>query len=86
MLDAALWWPEGGIRIFGFELDWHSDVDLYLVDPGGATRALSISIPSVFERASVTERVEAGTWKLRIRGYRVPLFRPAVYWAAHVRF
>lgn len=85
-LDAALWWPEGGIRIFGFELDWHSDVDLYLIDPGGVTRALSISIPSVFERASVTERVEAGTWKLRIRGYRIPFIRPSVYWAAHARF
>lgn len=85
-LDAALWWPEGGIRIFGFELDWHSDVDLFLIDPGGTTRARSIDIPSVFERASVTERVGAGTWKLRIRGYRVPLGKPTVYWAAHVRF
>lgn len=86
MLDAALWWPEGGIRFFGFELDWHSDVDLYLLDPGGGTRASSISIPSVFERARVTDGVDAGTWKLRIRGYRIPFIRPSVYWAAHVRF
>ena len=26
--DAALWWPEGGFRIFGFEIDFHSDIDL----------------------------------------------------------
>ena len=50
--DAALWWPEGGFRIFGFEIDFHSDIDLSLIDPGGSTRASSISIPSVFERVA----------------------------------
>ncbi|MBA2304985.1 MAG: S8 family serine peptidase [Acidobacteria bacterium] len=83
--DAALWWPEGGFRIFGFEVDFHSDIDLSLIDPTGATRASSISISSVFERCRVRGRVAAGTWTLRIHGYRVPLFRPTVYWAAHVR-
>ncbi|WP_299444763.1 S8 family serine peptidase [uncultured Phycicoccus sp.] len=84
-LDAALWWPEGGVRIFGFQLDWHSDIDLHLIDPSGATRASSISIPSVFERARVGGRIATGTWRLRIRGYRVPSVVPTVYWAAHVR-
>ena len=83
--DAALWWPEGGVRILGFHLDWHSDIDLHLVDPGGAVRDSSVSIPSVFERARVGGRVSTGTWKLRIRGYRVPFLTPTVYWAAHVR-
>ncbi len=84
-LDAALWWPEGGVRICGFLIDWHSDVDLHLIDPGGATRAWSISIPSVFERCRVAGRVATGTWKLRISGYRVPVSSTTVYWAAHVR-
>ena len=83
--DAALWWPEGGFRILGFEIDFHSDIDLSLIDPAGSIRASSISINSVFERASVAGRVAAGTWRLRIRGFRVPLFPPTVYWAAHVR-
>jgi hypothetical protein len=84
-LDAALWWPEGGIRIFGFQIDWHSDVDLHLIDPSGSTRATSVSIPSVFERARVGGRIANGGWKLRIRGYRVPLLAPTVYWAVIVR-
>lgn len=84
-LDAALWWPEGGVRIFGFQIDWHSDVDLHLIDPSGSTRASSVSIPSVFERARVGGRIANGVWTLRVRGYRVPLLAPTVYWAAHVR-
>jgi serine protease AprX len=83
--DAALWWPEGGVRILGFHIDWHSDIDLHLVDPGGTTRASSISIPSVFERARVNGEVTKGTWKLRIRGFKVPIGPATVYWAAHVR-
>ncbi|MEP6855647.1 MAG: S8 family serine peptidase [Pedococcus sp.] len=83
--DAALWWPEGGVRIFGFQIDWHSDVDLHLIDPSGSTRASSVSIPSVFERAQVGGRIANGVWKLRIRGFRVPAAAPTVYWAAHVR-
>jgi serine protease AprX len=81
VVDAALWWPEGGIRIFGFHLDWHSDIDLHLIDPSGNIRASSVSIPSVFERAHVAGRLAPGTWKVRIRGYRVPLFPATVYWA-----
>jgi serine protease AprX len=85
-LDGALWWPE---TAFDFPLigriEIHNDIDLYLVDPSGTSRALSISIPSVFERARVSGAVTPGTWKLRIRGYNVPGGSQTVYWAAHVR-
>ena len=84
-LDAALWWPEAAFRlplIGRFEV--HNDVDLHLIDPGGGTRASSISIPSVFERARVSGAIRTGTWKLRIRGYSVSGTQ-TVYWAAHVR-
>ncbi len=77
-LDAALWWPETASQS-------HNDVDLSLVDPGGATRDWSVSIPSVFERARVSGAVTAGTWKIRIRGYSVPTGSQTVYWSAHVR-
>ncbi len=76
--DGALWWPETPSQS-------HNDIDLYLVDPGGAVRDLSFSVPSVFERARVADSVAAGIWKIRIRGYNVPTGSQTVYWAAHVR-
>jgi subtilisin family serine protease len=76
-LDGALWWPETAAQT-------HNDIDLYLVDPAGAVRASSLSIPSVFERARVSGNVANGTWKVRIRGYSVNGVQ-TVYWAAHVR-
>jgi len=84
-LDGALWWPEYAFRLpFIGRFEIHNDVDLHLVDPGGVVRASSVSIPSVFERARVGGAVANGTWKLRIRGYRVSGTQ-TVYWAAHVR-
>lgn len=77
-LDAALWWPETATQA-------HNDIDLSLIDPSGVTRAWSVSIPSVFERARVSGRIQSGRWTLRIRGYRVPSGVQIVYWAAHVR-
>ncbi|MBA3451123.1 MAG: S8 family serine peptidase [Chloroflexia bacterium] len=77
-LDAALWWPETASQA-------HNDIDLRLIDPGGTTRASSLSIPSVFERARVAGRVQPGRWTLQIRGYQVPSGVQVVYWAAHVR-
>jgi subtilisin family serine protease len=85
-LDGALWWPEAAFQfplIGRFEI--HNDIDLYLVDPSGTSRAFSISIPSVFERARVSGAIAPGVWKLRIRGYNVPGGSQTVYWAAHVR-
>lgn len=84
-LDAALWWPETAfsLPIIG-RVEVHNDVDLYLVDPSGVSRASSISIPSVFERARVSGAIRNGTWRLRIRGYNVSGAQ-TVYWAAHVR-
>ena len=82
--DAALWWPETALQ-GPPRSEIHNDIDLHLVDPSGATRASSVSIPSVFERARVNGRVAAGTWKLQVRGYSVPGGAQTVYWAAHVR-
>ena len=75
-LDAAIWWPESGT---------HNDIDLRLIDPSGNVRALSIDIPSVFERCRVAGAVTPGTWQLRIRGFSVPAGPQEVFWAAHVR-
>ena len=76
-LDAALWWPEGGVRVFGFQIDWHSDIDLHLIDPSGSTRASSVSIPSVFERArstvvSPTASGSCGSGASGFRSWRLP--------------
>jgi serine protease AprX len=84
--DGALWWPEsGGLPIPFTSFGQHNDIDLHLIDPNGSERASSTSIASVFERARVSGRVAQGTWKLRIRGFRVPWGSQTVYWAAHVR-
>jgi hypothetical protein len=85
-LDGALWWPEFAFQSsFTGRLDFHNDIDVHLVDPSGVTRAASISVPSVFERARVSGPVTRGTWQLRIRGFNVPWGSQTVYWAAHVR-
>lgn len=80
-LDAALWWPEFGFKILWITLDPHNDIDLRLIDPAGNTRAFSVSVNSVFERAQVAGEIARGTWKLRIYGYSVPSGPQAVYWA-----
>lgn len=80
-LDAALWWPEFAIKILWITLDPHNDIDLHLIDPAGRTRASSISVNSVFERAQVTEGIAQGTWTLRIRGYKVSSGPQTVYWS-----
>jgi hypothetical protein len=86
-IDAALWWPEHVFRIVGsfpfFSFEGHSDVDLRIISPAGATRALSISVNSVFERAGVVSgQLDRGTWKLRITGFSVPHPPQKVFWSA----
>jgi hypothetical protein len=83
-VDAALWWPEGALQFFFATIEFHNDVDLSIIDPSGSTRASSISIPSVFERAGLTGTVVQGRWKIRIRGFNVVGFLgpQTVYWAA----
>jgi hypothetical protein len=44
----------------------------------------SFSGVSVFERASVTSGVYAGTWKLRIKGYSVSGTQKT-FWSARTR-
>jgi hypothetical protein len=84
LLDAALWWPETATVFLGITIEFHNDIDLHLLNPGGATVATSLSINSVFERARVTGAPLApGTWTLRIRGFNVPASPQTVYWSAH---
>lgn len=83
-LDAALWWPEGAWQFVFLTLEFHNDIDLRIVDPGGSLRDSSFSINSVFERARVSGSIAAGTWTLQIRGFDVDLAPQTVYWAAAV--
>ncbi len=76
--DCAIWWPETASQS-------HNDVDVSLIDPNGVTRASSLSVASVFERARFLGAVAPGTWKLRIRGFSVPAGPQAVYYSAHIR-
>jgi hypothetical protein len=84
VLDAALWWPETAAVLFGITIEFHNDIDLHLINPGGAIVAASVSVNSVFERARVTGApLGAGTWTLRIRGFNVPAGPQTVFWSAH---
>jgi serine protease AprX len=49
----------------------HNDIDLAVIDPSGVVRATSTSGPGVFEKVRVNRPIAAGTWKLRITGYKV---------------
>lgn len=80
--DAALWWPEGVLQLGFATIEFHNDIDLAILDPSGGVRDSSVSIPSVFERARVAGAIASGTWKVRIRGFDVPLAPQTVYWAA----
>lgn len=77
-IEAAIWWPEG-------VSESHNDIDLYVIDPGGATRDVGFSSVSVFERVRVTGSLTPGTWKLRVKGFSVPSFVKVVYFVADVR-
>lgn len=81
--DAAIWWPEelvewGGIMPL---IDKHDDIDLRIIDPNGAIKDYSISVPSVFERVRYEGNVTTGIWKVRINGYDVTGTQ-TVYWIA----
>jgi hypothetical protein len=60
-VTASLWWPE--------QAGTHNDIDLQLVDPSG-TAASSTSSRSVFELARAASAT-AGTWKVKVKGFRV---------------
>ncbi|MEE9397760.1 MAG: S8 family serine peptidase [Methylococcales bacterium] len=77
-IEGALWWPEN-------VSDTHNDIDLKLVDPNGVERDSSISISSVFERATYSSsNLQPGTWHVRIYGWSVPTSE-SVYWSARTR-
>ena len=92
VVDAALWWPEGhegpvlgnNALIAGMFDNFHSDIDLRIVDPSGNLRAVSQSINSIYERARVTGPIQTGSWTIEIRGYDTWASNRPVYWAAHV--
>jgi hypothetical protein len=86
-IEAALWWPEHVVRFTSnfpfFAIEGHNDVDLRIISPAGATRASSLSVNSVFERAGVSgSPLAQGTWRLRISGFSVPHTPQRVYWTA----
>ena len=92
VVDAALWWPEGhegpvlgnNAFIAGMFDNFHSDIDLRIVDPNGSIRAISQSVNSIYERARATGTIQPGTWIIEIRGYDTWASSRPVYWAAHV--
>jgi serine protease AprX len=75
-IDAAIWWPESS--------GTHNDVDLSLVNPAGAVVASSVSVASIYEKVR-TSTNQIGTWKVRIRGFRVTGTQ-TIYWTALQRF
>jgi len=92
VVDAALWWPEGhegpvlgnNAIIAGMFDNFHSDIDLRILDPNGTVRAFSLSVNSIYERARATGTIQPGTWTIEIRGYDTWASNRPVYWAAHV--
>lgn len=66
--------PDLAIKSHDAPRCWRPDthVELSLIDPSGVVRALSLSIPSVFEREGAAGVVKPGPWKLRVRGDNVP--------------
>lgn len=92
VVDAALWWPEGhegpilgnNAFISGLFDNFHSDIDLRVIDPSGVVRDSSLSINSIFERARATGTIQPGTWTIEIRGFDTWASDRPVYWAAHV--
>lgn len=83
LFDAALWWPEGLGGFLGM-FEEHSDIDIRLIDPSGATRASSLMVNSIFERVQISGPITPGTWTLRIHGFNTHAANRPVYWSAHV--
>ena len=83
LFDAALWWPEGRGGFLGL-IEEHSDIDISLIDPSGATRASGLMANSIFERVQIRGPIMPGTWTLRIHGFNTHAANRPVYWSAHV--
>ncbi|WP_170131926.1 S8 family serine peptidase [Arenicella xantha] len=92
VVDAALWWPEGhegpvlgnNAMIAGMFDNFHSDIDLRIIDPNGTLRGVSQNVNSVFERARATGTIQTGQWFIEIRGFDTWASNRPVYWATHV--
>ena len=53
-----------------------------IIDPNGVTRASSLSINSIYERARATGTIQPGQWTIQIRGFRTWASNRTVYWSA----
>ena len=82
-LDAAIWWPAES-DADGIPLNAIANIDLLLVDPGGAVVAASQTPFGVFERSRAEIGGKTGIWKVRIRAVTVSGCQP-VYWATSAR-
>lgn len=74
-LKAAIWWPT--------QYNNHRDIDLRAENPSGSLIAWSQGIPSVFERVQVNGALQTGTWRIRIKGYSIPIGTQKVFYFIH---
>ncbi|MEK6984573.1 MAG: S8 family serine peptidase [Nanoarchaeota archaeon] len=64
-IRATLYWPE--------DYSYHSDVDLYILDPAGNVRGLSLSYNNTDELANVITPDVEGYWKIYVFPFSVPV-------------
>ncbi len=78
-IQSAIWWPEGSVQ-------FHSDIDIHLVNPDDLTFAAGQSGNSVWERASINTDagLAEGNYKARILGFDVKQSQQ-VFYAIHVQ-
>ena len=76
--DVAIWWPESAYQL-------HNNIDVYLINPAGATLRQGTSEDSIFERTGIPGSLTSGNWTIRVRGETVRTQSQTVYWAASVR-
>jgi hypothetical protein len=91
-IDVAIWWPQISAWWEGLDFGWfempllHNDIDLRLKNPAGTTLALSLSVPSIFEKVEYSGSISPGNWTIQINGYRVRSSPQTVYWVATARY
>jgi hypothetical protein len=78
-IQSAIWWPEGSVQ-------FHSDIDIHLVNPDDVIFAAGQSGNSVWERASINTDagLAEGNYKARILGFDVKQSQQ-VFYAIHVQ-
>jgi hypothetical protein len=77
-IDAAIWWSEPMTQ-------QHQEIDLWLADANGVTKAQSYDATSVFQKVRYeSDGTLTGNWHLRFASYGIPAAPVRVYWVAHV--